>query len=73
MCGICGYYNLNGEPASQAVLRRMTNAIAHRGPDGEGNYTDRMAALGHRRLSILDLSDNGKQPMLSQGGNYVIV
>jgi len=51
----------------------MTNAIAHRGPDGEGNYTDRMAALGHRRLSILDLSDNGKQPMLSQGGNYVIV
>ena len=73
MCGICGYYNLNGEPASQAVLRRMTNAIAHRGPDGEGNYTDRMAALGHRRLSILDLSDNGKQPMLSQGGSYVIV
>lgn len=72
MCGICGYYNLNGEPVSQAVLRKMTKAIAHRGPDGEGYYTDRMAALGHRRLSILDLSDNGKQPMLSQGGNYVI-
>lgn len=73
MCGICGYYNLDGAESSQAVLRKMTNAIAHRGPDGEGHYTDRMVALGHRRLSIIDLSDNGKQPMLSQGGNYVIV
>lgn len=73
MCGICGYFNLNGSEASQSVLRKMTSAIAHRGPDGEGYYTDRMVALGQRRLSIIDLSDNGKQPMLSQGGNYVIV
>ncbi len=73
MCGICGYFNLDGAESSQAILRKMANAIAHRGPDGEGYYTDRMVALGHRRLSIIDLSDNGKQPMLSQGGNYVIV
>ncbi len=73
MCGICGYYNLKGSEASQSILRKMASAIAHRGPDGEGYYTDRMAALGHRRLSIIDLSDNGKQPMLSQGGNYAIV
>lgn len=73
MCGICGYMNLNGERASQAVLRKMTDAIVHRGPDGEGYYNDRTVALGHRRLSIIDLSDNGKQPMLSTGGNYVIV
>ena len=73
MCGICGYMNLNGERSSQAVLRKMTDAIAHRGPDGEGYYNDRAVALGHRRLSIIDLSDNGKQPMLSNGGNYAIV
>lgn len=73
MCGICGYFNLNGEAASQAVLRRMAQAIAHRGPDGEGYYVDRMVALGHRRLSIIDLSEHGKQPMLSNGGNYAIV
>ena len=73
MCGICGYYNLNGEIASQSILRKMATAIAHRGPDGEGYYTDRMVALGHRRLSVIDLSDNGKQPMLSNEGNYVIV
>lgn len=73
MCGICGYLNLNYESASQSVLRKMTNAIVHRGPDDEGYYIDRNVALGHRRLSIIDLSDNGKQPMLSSGGNYVIV
>ena len=73
MCGICGYMNLNGERSSQAILRKMTSAIAHRGPDGEGYYNDRAVALGHRRLSIIDLSDNGKQPMLSKGGNYAIV
>ncbi len=73
MCGICGYFNLNGEKASQSIVRKMTSAIAHRGPDGEGYYDDRAVTLGHRRLSILDLSDNGKQPMISSGGNYVIV
>ncbi len=73
MCGICGYMNLREMEASQSILRKMTNAIIHRGPDGEGYYTDRNVALGHRRLSIIDLSDNGKQPMLSNGGNYVIV
>ncbi len=73
MCGICGYFNFDGTETSQSVLRKMTNAISHRGPDGEGYYTDRMVALGHRRLSIIDLSDNGQQPMLSLEGNYVIV
>lgn len=73
MCGICGYFNLDEREASQAVVRKMTDAIIHRGPDGEGYYCDRSVALGHRRLSIIDLSDNGKQPMLSHDGNYVIV
>ena len=60
MCGICGYMNLDGAKASQGILRKMTNAIAHRGPDGEGYYVDRTVGLGHRRLSIIDLSENVK-------------
>ena len=40
MCGICGIFNVNGEPVSPVVLRRMTDAMAHRGPDGEGFYID---------------------------------
>lgn len=73
MCGICGYMNLNGNSTSKSIVRKMTDAIAHRGPDGEGHYSDRAVALGHRRLAIIDLSDSGKQPMLSNDGNYVIV
>ncbi len=65
MCGITGIFNLNGAPVSPVSLRRMTDAIAHRGPDGEGFFTDSFIGLGHRRLSIIDLSPAGHQPMLS--------
>ncbi|MCR4442612.1 MAG: asparagine synthase (glutamine-hydrolyzing) [Peptococcaceae bacterium] len=73
MCGIAGVFNLNGEPVSPVLLRRMTDAIAHRGPDGEGFYTDSFLGLGHRRLAIIDLSPAGHQPMASNDNNYVIV
>ena len=73
MCGIAGIFNLNGEPASPVALRRMTDSIAHRGPDGEGFYTDRFIGVGHRRLAIIDLSGAGHQPMLSEGGEVVLV
>lgn len=63
MCGIAGIFNRNGAPASPVLLRRMTDAIAHRGPDGEGFFTDSFVGLGHRRLAILDLSPAGHQPM----------
>ncbi len=72
MCGIAGIFNLNGEPVSPVALRRMTDAIAHRGPDGEGYYTDSFVGLGHRRLAIIDLSSAGHQPMVSRDGSVAL-
>ncbi len=72
MCGIAGIFNLNGEPVSPVTLRKMTDAIAHRGPDGEGFYIDSFIGLGHRRLAIIDLSPAGHQPMVTRDGNYAI-
>ena len=72
MCGICGIFNLNGEPASPVTLRKMTDAIAHRGPDSEGFYIDSFIGLGHRRLSIIDLSRAGHQPMFTPDNQYAI-
>jgi asparagine synthase (glutamine-hydrolysing) len=72
VCGVTGVFNLNGEPVSPVILRKMTDAIAHRGPDGEGFYTDSFVGLGHRRLAIIDLSPAGHQPMMTADGNYVI-
>jgi asparagine synthase (glutamine-hydrolysing) len=72
MCGIAGIFNLNGEPVSQVILRKMTDAIAHRGPDEEGFYIDSFVGLGHRRLAIIDLSPAGHQPMATEDGNYII-
>jgi len=72
MCGIAGIFNLNGEPVSPVILRKMTDAITHRGPDGEGYYNDGFVGLGHRRLSIIDLSPAGHQPMITQDGQVVL-
>ncbi len=72
MCGIAGIFNLNKEPVSHVLLREMTDAIAHRGPDGEGFYIDSFVGLGHRRLAILDLTPLGHQPMLTEDGQYVL-
>jgi len=72
MCGIAGIFNLNGEPVSPVLLRKMTDAIAHRGPDGEGFYTDSFIGLGHRRLAIIDLTPAAHQPMATISNQYVI-
>lgn len=72
MCGITGLFNLDGAPVPVITLRRMTDAIAHRGPDGEGFYVDGGVGLGHRRLSIIDLSPAGHQPMQSADGRFVL-
>jgi len=75
MCGIAGIlqpHQLNGN--AHAVLRAMTDTLRHRGPDDSGVWMDEKAgiAMGHRRLSILDLSPAGHQPMVSGDGRYVI-
>jgi asparagine synthase (glutamine-hydrolysing) len=73
VCGIAGVFNFNGEPVSPVVLRKMTDAIAHRGPDGEGFYIDSFVGLGNRRLAIIDLSPAGHQPMVTRDGRYAFV
>ena len=72
MCGIVGIFNRNKEPISHRLLKSMTDAIAHRGPDGEGHYIDVNIALGHRRLAVIDLTPAGNQPMASKDGNIVV-
>lgn len=72
MCGIAGILNLSGQPASPTALKRMTDAIAHRGPDGEGHLVDGGLGLGHRRLAIIDLSPAGRQPMTFGDGRFVV-
>ncbi len=73
MCGIVGIFKLNGDPVAQQEVKRMTDAVAHRGPDGEGIYIDNNVGFGHRRLSILDVSPKGAQPMASKSGEWVII
>lgn len=76
MCGINGIVDLDSQRSdpveAEIVVRRMNDAIAHRGPDGEGTFAEHGVALGHRRLAILDLSPSGHQPMASQDGRYVL-
>ena len=72
MCGITGLVNTQGIDISPSLLKVMTQAIEHRGPDGEGNWANKNVGLGHRRLSILDLSDNAKQPMASSDGSLIL-
>ena len=72
MCGIVGFINLDGSPASPAILKKMTDEIYHRGPDGEGHWVKDNVAIGHRRLSIIDLTNAGYQPMSSRDGRYIL-
>jgi asparagine synthase (glutamine-hydrolysing) len=72
MCGIAGILQLDAAPVSPVALQRMTDAIAHRGPDGEGHWIDGNVGFGHRRLAIIDLSPAGHQPMVSADHRYVL-
>lgn len=72
MCGIAGYISTNNTEVPAQLIQRMTDAVAHRGPDGAGIWQRGAVSLGHRRLSILDLSEQGRQPMLDGGSGRVI-
>ncbi len=67
MCGIAGFLRFDGAAAAVSDLRAMAEALSHRGPDGEGFYTDAAVGLGHRRLSIIDLG-GGRQPLANEDG-----
>ena len=73
MCGILGVYNLDGQPFLHENLVNMAKQIAHRGPDGEGYYLKDNIGLAHKRLSIIDVSERGAQPMTSKDGKWVVV
>jgi len=75
MCGIAGFYTPTALSGATETLRRMNDTLAHRGPDAQGEWFDpaRGVALAHRRLAIVDLTAEGRQPMRSVSGRYTIV
>jgi asparagine synthase (glutamine-hydrolysing) len=72
VCGVAGLIDLRGRGVQEDTLRAMTDAIAHRGPDGEGQWLEGNVGIGHRRLAIIDLSAAGHQPMISSDSRYVL-
>jgi len=85
MCGICGFFEVSGAKIAKNVLRQMTDSLAHRGPDAAGYFVadhgqalshksqEGSVGLGHRRLSILDLSSSANQPMLFEDGRLAVI
>ena len=73
MCGICGELTFTDAPVRPDHIQRMARALAHRGPDDEGLYCNGPIGLGHRRLAIIDLSRNGRQPMWTADRSKAIV
>lgn len=72
MSGIAGFFNLDGRPADPALLRRMTDRMAHRGPDGVGHWTDGPVALGHRMLHTTPEALQEKQPLTNELGDLCL-
>ena len=72
MCGITGLINKDGSTISSSVVEKMTDALEHRGPDAGGVWLSENVGIGHRRLSVIDLSDSGNQPMVNETDNYVL-
>lgn len=73
MCGINGIFKFHDSNRIKEGIKRMNSAISHRGPDSEGEFFHRNIGLGHRRLSIIDLSHNANQPLFDNSGRYALV
>jgi len=72
MCGIYGFVNFSGLPFARSTLGKMGASLERRGPDGQGEYFSDVAALGHNRLAVIDLSNAGHQPMTNEDGSVWI-
>jgi asparagine synthase (glutamine-hydrolysing) len=72
MCGIVGVCNLDGRPVDPGVVKRMNQTLAHRGPDGDGQYDEGPVSIAHRRLAVIDLSEAAAQPMSLGPGRPII-
>jgi asparagine synthase (glutamine-hydrolysing) len=72
MCGIAGIYDRTGRPIDWELLQRMTSALHHRGPDGQGYFVEGAIGLGHRRLSIIDV-EGGAQPISNEDGTLQVI
>jgi asparagine synthase (glutamine-hydrolysing) len=72
MCGICGVVRFDSQPVSESAIVKMSDTIAHRGPDGGGVWVNGSVGLGHRRLAIVDLTPTGRQPMTNETGDIFI-
>ncbi len=73
MCGIVGFVDKKNKKEKKEIIKKMADRIQHRGPDDEGFYVDENVALGHRRLSIIDLSKSGAQPIFNEDKSLAIV
>jgi asparagine synthase (glutamine-hydrolysing) len=73
MCGIAGVFELGEYSNKSYTLKLMLDKLSHRGPDSEGIWEEGSIVLGHRRLSIIDLSESANQPMIDNTSNYIIV
>jgi asparagine synthase (glutamine-hydrolysing) len=73
MCGICGKLNFNANGVSEDLISKMCRSFSYRGPDDEGAHVSPPIGLGHRRLSIIDLSPAGHQPMCNEDGTIWLV
>ena len=73
MCGICGILNFDEKPVKEESVRQMMQKMKHRGPDDDGVFMEKNIGLGFVRLSIIDLSSAGHQPMISEDERYVVV
>ena len=66
MCGICGEFRFDGSKPDNQSIRKMMTKLESRGPDSAGEFASQSIALGHRRLSIIDLSEKSNQPMIDK-------
>ncbi len=73
MCGFVGFYTRDNQNDNRAILKQMNDMIKHRGPDSEGYYVDGNLNFGFRRLSIIDITQEGDQPIVSEDENFTIV